>query len=57
MLSKNLFVLVDNRSKTAEESYSELKGAPLIDFKGSAFKGYSPYIQLLKSMLNKNSKL
>lgn len=39
MSNKKVLLLVDNRAKTVEESYSDLKGAPSHDFKGSAFKG------------------
>lgn len=39
MMNKTVFMLVDNRSKSAEESYSELKNSAVIDFKGSAFRG------------------
>jgi|JI10StandDraft_1071094.scaffolds.fasta_scaffold75710_4 hypothetical protein len=39
MSNKKVLLLVDNRAKTVEESYSDLKGMPVTDFKGSAFKG------------------
>lgn len=47
-MNKNIFLLVDNRNKPAEDSPTEPKGAPLIDFKSSAFKGSFDIIQQLK---------
>lgn len=39
MSNKKVLLLIDNRAKAVEDSFTDLRVNPISDFKGSAFKG------------------